>query len=464
MPRIIVKCRYYKNASISNLGNLMKYIARREGVDKLPKDQSNLPATDHQQKFITEMINRNNAIRSSTEYKTFMRAQTRGRASELIASAVENNPNLLSTEMYLHYMATRPRAEKVSGGHGLFSYEDSVDLSKAVSDLENHVGNVYSIIVSLKREDAERLGYNRAGRWRDMIRAHLDEIAQQYNMNVTSMNWYGAFHNESHHPHVHLLLYSTAEKDNSFLTKKGIDNLRRIFGTDVFQDDLREIYDRQTDFRNRLTAEMRAEFKLLIDRVIAGDIIDSTLLVKLEELARRINGCGGKKQYGYLPKGVKLLVDEIVDNLANNEIVSRLYDLWYQAKCSVTATYSDQLPEKVPLSQEKTFKAIRNALVYEATRLGDELKHIDADHPAFELARMDSQAPRRNAGAIIQNEKQNDTQHRNTVKGAAGRFCQSVARVFEKDFRRYGAEDDDIDKKLRREIQAVKGGQNLIMS
>ena len=463
MPRIIVKCRYYKNSASSNLGNLMKYIAMREGVDKLSKDQTNLPATDHQQKFIVEMVNRNNAIRSSTEYKTYMMTQTRESASELIASAVEDNPNLLNTEMYLRYIATRPRAEKVSSEHGLFSSEDNIDLNKAISDLESHTGNVYSIIVSLKRDDAERLGYNRAERWRDMIRAHIDEIAKQYNMDTTTMKWYGAFHNESHHPHIHLLLYSTAEKDISFLSKKRIDNLRRILGTDIFRDDLREIYDRQTDVRNRLTAEMRAEFKSLIDRVIAGDIIDSTLLGKLEELARRINGCGGKKQYGYLPKGVKALVDEIVDNLANNEIVSRLYDLWYRAKCSVTATYSDQLPEKVPLSQEKTFKAIRNALVYEAARLGDELKHNDVDHPAFEPARMDNQSPRRNAGAIIQNEKQNDTQHRNTVRGAAGRFCQSVARVFEKDFRRYGVDDDDIDKKLRREIQAVKDGRNLVM-
>ena len=450
MPRIIVKCRYYKNAASGNLGGLMKYIATREGVEKLPKEQRALPATDNQQQFITQIVSRNNAIRTTPEYKAFMKAKTRGNASELISSAVENNPRLLNMEEYLRYMALRPRAEKISGEHGLFSSEDNIDLEQAVSELENHKGNVYSVIVSLKREDAERLGYNNAGKWRDMVRAHIDDIAKHHYIDLTSLKWYGAFHNESHHPHIHLLLYSTAEADHSYLSKKGLDNLRRILGTEIFKDDLREIYDRQTDVRNKLTAEMRSEFKSLIDMVIAGDAFDQTLFVKLEELARRLNGCSGKKQYGYLPKGVKALVDELVDDLANNKTVDRLYELWYQAKCSVLATYTDQLPERLPLSQEKAFKAIRNALVYEATRLG------------YELSKSETAGYREQPKEKREN-KFGGTYHNVKVISAAVRFAGSLARIFEDNYKKYDPEDDDIDRQLRREIQAVKNGQNLVM-
>ena len=379
MPRVIVKCRYYKNAATGNLGGLMKYIAMREGVEKLPKEQQSLSETDNQREFISQIVNRNSYIKTTPEYKYYLKEKTRGAASELIASAVENNPRILNTEDYLRYMALRPRAERIAGEHGLFSSDD-VDLDKAVADLEKHTGNVYSVIVSLKREDAERLGYNKAERWRDMVRAHLADIAKQHNIDFTSLKWYGAFHNESHHPHIHLLLYSNSEDDHSFITKDGLDNLRRVFGTEIFKYDLREIYDRQTDTRNILTAEMRSEFKKLIDDALAGAVIDQNLLVKLEGLARRLNGCKGKKQYGYLPKGVKDLVDELVDDLSKNKTVERLYDLWYQAKCSVTKTYTDEPPEKLPLSKEKAFKAVRNALVYEASRLGFEMSRSERNN------------------------------------------------------------------------------------
>lgn len=450
MPRVIVKCRYYKNAATGNLSGLMKYIAMREGVEKLPKDQQSLPETDNQRAFISQIVNRNSYIKTTPEYKYYLKEKTRGAASELIASAVENNPRILNTEDYLRYMALRPRAERIAGEHGLFSSDD-VDLDKAVADLEKHTGNVYSVIVSLKREDAERLGYNKAERWRDMVRAHLADIAKQHNIDFTSLKWYGAFHNESHHPHIHLLLYSNSEDDHSFITKNGLDNLRRIFGTEIFKYDLREIYDRQTDTRNKLTAEMRSEFKKLIDDVLTGAVIDQNLLIKLEELARRLNGCKGKKQYGYLPKGVKNLVDELVDDLSKNKKVERLYDLWYQAKCSVTKTYTDEPPEKLLLSKEKAFKAVRNALVYEASRLGFEMSHSERNN-------------HHNTDNSKRTEKESGgARHKRYVANAAIRFAYHLGRIFYDNYKKYDPEEDDIDRKLKREIEAVKNGQNIVL-
>ncbi len=501
MPRIIVKCRYYKNASSGNLGGLMKYIAMRDGAERIPKDQKTRPATEQQQQFINEITSRNSVLKTKPEYKSYLTEKTRGSASEFIASAVESNPRLLETEEYLRYMALRPRAERIAGDHGLFSSDDEIDLDEEIKKLEEHKGNVYSVIVSVKREDAERLGYNTATRWRDMIRANIADIAKQHNMPITAMRWYGAFHNESHHPHVHLLLYSTANPDRSFIGGKGIEELRHQFGTEIFKDDLREVYDRQTDLRNKLTNSMRIEFKRLIDDVSAGKFIDGELLTKLETLAHRLNECSGKKQYGYLPKGVKALVDEIVDKISEDKTVARLYDLWYRAKCAVTESYSDTPPEKLPLSQEKAFKPIRNALVQEAVRLGIELSHADQSSNHYsenainesiereeetagghddahskrtseiltdvEISFLSERVQETNAVRSLSSKdtaKTNrGTYHRNAVINAALRFGNSLGRVFYKSYKKYDPEIDDVDKQLRREIRAVKNGENLVM-
>jgi hypothetical protein len=450
MPGVVVKCKYYKNAASGNLGGMVRYIATREGVEKIPKDQQSLPETGHQQQFIAEIVSRNSTLKTSLEYRSYQKEKTRSSASEFIAYAIESNPRLLNTEEYLRYMALRPRAERITGDHGLFSSKDGeINLEEEIEKLKAHPGNVYSVIISLKREDAERLGYSNASKWRDMIRDNAADIAKQHNIPMTDLCWYGAFHNESRHPHVHMILYSTAESDQSFIGKKGLNNLRHLFGSEIFKDEIHEIYDRQTAVRNKLTDEMRSEFKKLIDEANAGKIIDHRLMDMLEELAHRLNECKGKKQYGYLPKNVKKLVDEIVDDVSGNTTVDRLYDLWYQAKCSVFATYTDQLPEKLPLSQEKTFKAIRNALVYEASRLG------------FEMFRAtNSSISRKSTGS---EEKRKGTDHRRIVAGAAIRFASSLARVFYDNYKKYDPEEDDIDKQLRREIWAVKNGQNLVM-
>ena len=449
MPRVIVKCRYYKNAATGNLGGLLKYIATREGVELLPKEQQIQPVSEKQNALVMQMVSRDPRLKKTPEYKKYLNEKSQGAASEFIAAAIEGNPLLLNEESYLRYMALRPRAERIAGSHGLFSFGDEpIRLEDEVAKLEAHVGNVYSVIISLKREDAERLGYNNAGRWRDMIRAHIDQIAEEHHIPVTALRWYGAFHNESYHPHVHLLLYSTSEKDTAYLPKQGIDNLRSLFAKEIFRDDLREIYDRQTEMRNRITEAMRSEFRMLVSEVQNGGLVNETLLTKLEHLALRLNGCIGKKQYGYLPKGIKSLVDEIVDDVSKDERIRRMYEIWYRTKFSVTASYTDNPPEKLPLSAESVFKQVRNALVYEADRLGRELTRTSL---------TDRQT---SANTQTGAEKQiSIPDRRQYIMNAALRFGSSITRVFYENFHRYDPdEDDDIDKKLRREIWAVKNG------
>ena len=454
MPRVIVKCRYYKSGSGKGLGGYMNYIATREGVEKPTDEQRAKPATEPQIEMIEVLLKENSSLKRTDEYRFFLKEKTVGTASEFISYALESRPELLGTEQYLRYMATRPRVDKRGRTHGLFSSGGiDLNLDDEIRKLEAYKGNVYSVIISIKREDAQRLGYNSAGRWQSMIGANIDRIAKEHHIPLTSMHWYGAFHNESYHPHVHMLLYSTAENAPGYLSKRNIDNLRHLFGTEIFKDEIHEIYDRQTEERNRITQEMRERFKKLAEELRAGESVSEAFQERLVMLADRLNGVHGKKQYGYLPKGIKALVDEMVDMIAKDERVSELYDIWYQTKCSVYQTYTDKIPEKLPLSKEKAFKAIRNALVYEAAKLGQQIRRSvsqpDGRHDA--LQKLTSKSDRTRLDSI-------------RIRNAALRFSTSIAPIFENGFCRYDPEDDeDIDKQLRREIRAVKDGQVLAM-
>ena len=457
MPRIIVKCHYYKNVSSrKSMGGYLNYIAKREGVEPLKDEWKNAPVTERQNELIQTIITKLPSVKKSSQYTDLQYAQTRSNASEFISHCVELHPQLLQEDSYLRYMATRPRTEKAYGSHGLFSDSDKpLDLESEVKALESFDGNVFTVIVSLKREDASRLGYDNANRWRDFIRANIDMIAEQYGIPKQHLKWYGAFHNESHHPHIHLLLYSTDQDHPGYIRLNGINKMRSSFGTMIFQDDLREIYDRQTKLRNQITDTMREEFKSLLDSVKNGSVLDDSFLLKFEELALHLNECKGKKVYGYLPKGVKSLVDELVDEVSVDENVQSLYDFWYRAKCSVFETYTDTMPEKLALSKEKAFKAVRNALVYEASRLGYELSRRDS------ISGIDIRSGAKKASST--GNKTNGTYHNRIVISAAMRFAGSLSQVFYDNYKKYDPEEDDIDKQLRREIWAVKNGQNLVM-
>ena len=454
MPKVIVKCRYYKSGSGKGLGGYMNYIATREGVEKLTDEQRTKPTTNAQIEMIEGLLKENPSLKKTSDYSFYCKEKTVGTASEFISYALESRPELLGTEQYLRYMATRPRVDKRGRTHGLFS-SGGVDLNldDEIRKLEAHKGNVYSVIISIRREDAQRLGYNSAERWQSMIGANIDRIAKEHHIPLTSMRWYGAFHNESHHPHVHMLLYSTEEIDHSYLTKKGIDNLRHLFGTEIFKDEIHEIYDRQTEVRNRITQEMRERFKKLAEELRAGESVSEELQERLVMIAERLNGVSGKKQYGYLPKGIKALVDETVDLISQDERIFELYELWYQAKCSVYQTYTDKIPEKLPLSEEKAFKAIRNALVYEAAKLGQQLRRSvpqpDGRHDVQQ--KLTSKSDRTRLDSI-------------RIRNAALRLFTNIAPIFENGFSKYDPEDDeDIDRQLRREIRAVKNGMDLVM-
>ena len=274
----------------------------------------------------------------------------------------------VSSGVYANYIATRPRAEKF-GSHGLFTDDGiQVQLSKVTEELDKHKGNIWTAIISIRREDAERLGFNTGSRWRDMLRTQTEALAKNLKIPMENLRWYAAFHNESYHPHVHLIAYSTVENEG-YLTQKGVENLRSSFAKDIFQQDLLCIYERQTEHRDKLRAEARDIVEDLVSKINSEIYISASIQHKLLELADRLSKTKGKKVYGYLKPDVKALVDSIVDELSNDDRIKKLYDLWYEQKENTIRTYTDEMPDRIPLAQNKEFKSIKNAVIKEALKL-----------------------------------------------------------------------------------------------
>ena len=171
MPKLVQKCSYIKPGKAAGY---MKYIATRERVEKL---SGTAPATEKQQELIASLLWDFPDTRELHEYADYEAAPTVASASALISMALDMNAEEVQTrDGYMKYIATRPRVER-QGEHGLFGNEDVVSLDAALKELEEHQGNVWTFIYSLRREDAQRLGYDRAAAWRTLLRSQQVEMA-----------------------------------------------------------------------------------------------------------------------------------------------------------------------------------------------------------------------------------------------------------------------------------------------
>lgn len=229
MPRLILRCNYLKNAPPSHLANYMNYIGTREGVEKVDSTMSLLPVTVKQKELIADILSKIPDADRMHEYYDYLQRPTRENASEFITQALENNLDIIAKKKnYIDYLANRPRVEKI-GTHGLFSNEgEAVVLSKVAEEVANHPGVIWTNVISLRREDAERLGYDNAAQWQALLCSRVQLLAENYKIDSRNLKWYAAFHNESHHPHVHLVVYSTNPSEG-YLTEKGIEAIISVF-------------------------------------------------------------------------------------------------------------------------------------------------------------------------------------------------------------------------------------------
>lgn len=377
VAKLVTKFKYLNPSRDTNIGGYVRYIATREGVEKIDDTKRLSPATKKQQQFIEKILRDFPDTKEMLEYEDYEKDKTIGNASEFITRALEDNAHaVMNTKTYADYIATRPRAEQF-GTHGLFTDDGiEVKLNEVSQELNLHGGNVWTAIVSLRREDAERLGFNTGIRWRDMLRTQTQALASNLKIPMENLRWYAAFHNESHHPHIHLLAYSVIENEG-YLTKQGVHNLRSSFAKDIFAQDLLCTYEKQTEHRDSLRRKSREVIREVVEKINTGIYDNPKLEQQLIKLADRLSRTGGKKVYGYLKADVKSIIDSIVEELAGDERIAALYDLWYEQREEVLKTYTQEMPKRIPLSQNKEFKSIKNAVIQEALNLAAEKKIIE---------------------------------------------------------------------------------------
>ncbi len=369
MARLIVKSPYIKCGGGRSAGGYMRYIATRERVELIQDDR---PSTRKQEQLIAKLVKDFPAAKELDEYDDYQEHPTKANASAFISLVLEENwSDVQKSDGYMKYIATRPRVERL-GSHGLFGDTDGVELDKAMAELENYTGNVWTHIISLKREDAERLGYDNARAWRNLLRAHRNDIAAAMNIPPQDFRWYAAFHDEGDHPHVHVMAWSE-KPGQAYLSQDGIRQIKSKLTNDIFQQEMLHLYEQKTVSRDQLVREARQAMRELVQQMRTR-ICDSPEAERLmQELALQLETVKGKKSYGYLPKKQKALVDEIVDQMEQLPTVAECYEKWWELQSQVEDFYSEKERHRPPLSRQKEFRQIKNAVIQEAetVRLGE---------------------------------------------------------------------------------------------
>ena len=403
MARLILKSPYLKCGGGSSVSGYLRYIGTRERVEILPDDR---PPTRKQEQLISKLTKDFPEARELGEYSDYKDKPTKANASVFITRALEENwSQVQQSDGYMKYIATRPRAERL-GDHGLFGDEETVNLEQTMQELDQYNGNVWTHILSLKREDAARLGYDNAKAWRNLLRANRNEIAAAMNIQPNHFRWYAAFHDEGKHPHVHMMAWST-QPGEAYLTRDGIRNIKSTLTNQIFKQEMLHTYEQKSQSRDELVREARRAIRQLTQEMTRSICTVPEIERKMEQLAGQLETVKGKKSYGYLPKSVKKTVDEVVDKLEDLPVVRECYDQWCRLQGEVESYYHDKPREQKKLSQEKEFRQIKNAVIQEAEhiRLGEVSFEDDdlAEHDEPEQARDESHACRELL-RIIRNE------------------------------------------------------------
>ena len=301
MADIILKCRYLSPRAKSHAGNLIRYIATREGVEIIDK-----------------------------------------------------------RENYVGYIAMRPGAEK-RGAHGLFSAgEEKIFLSKVAREVAAHEGIVWTNILSITRKDAERLGYETGEAWRTLLKANTHLMADAMKIPASDLIWYAAFHNEAHHPHIHMVAYSKGKEP--YLSEAGIQKMKSAFAREIFREDLLPIYAMQTERREAIGKETEK----MISEILSAPAKNPVLIAKFTELSTRLKMVKGRKVYGYLPGPLRKLTDEILTELSKEDALAAYYAAWQEGQRSIESIYQDAPRRAQSLSENKAFRNLKNKIITEA--------------------------------------------------------------------------------------------------
>ena len=367
MAKIFFTCNYYKTPARANTGRLLRYIGTRESVEKLPTGIDHSPSTVRQQRLITDIIKSFPHSKEYVEYENYNNSSTKSNATNFINAVIEHD-DVRRLDKLVSYIAERPGVEKI-GTHGLFTQtDDKIDLDEVAEEVNSHKGVVFTHILSLRREDAERLGYNNAQAWKDLVRRNVAEIAEAHNISLSNLKWYAGFHNKDHHPHIHLVVYSKDGKQG-WITKKTIQDMRRLFANDIFRNEQYKLFQMETQQRDLVKEKVK-------------DLIEDTFVVYpaswelqnlFEILRQQLKNHSGKKVYGYLPKEIKETVNKIVAEFAKDEDVAELYAEWNKINREKLSLYYEKKESDIPLEDNKEFRSLKNDIIRAAVQMDNYL-------------------------------------------------------------------------------------------
>ena len=362
MAKFILTSRFIKNPAFANAGKLLQYMATRDGVEKLPRGIDNKPATKQQEKLINSITKKFPETKQSIEFEDYENAPTKANASEFLSYFEENYADKIEDmKTLVRYYAERPGVEKL-GSHGLFSQtDDKINLDEVADEVSNHDGVVWTHVLSLHREDAERLGYNNAKAWKNLVRRNVAAIAEAHKIDPDDLQWYAAFHNTGHHPHIHLMVYS--KSGQGYLTNKGIELLRSRFGNDIFRNEQYKLFEMQTEIRDELKGEARNVIEDLLAHIDSSITPSDELVDLFNQLNEAMKQHKGKWLYGYLQKPVKEIVDKIVHEIAKDPGIAALYAKWNEINREKLSLYHEKKTPDIPLEDNKEFRSIKNDLL-----------------------------------------------------------------------------------------------------
>lgn len=386
LSQIIVTSRYLKSGtqkSKNKRRNYTKYIATRETVEVHDQNimDRNDNATKNQEQLLNDLLSDFPEAKKYLEYEDYTVNPTVENASELISTIIERNADVIGNRQnFVGYMAMRPGVQK-RGSHGLFNEKDEpIILDRVANEIANHKGNVWSHVISLRREDAIRLGYDNSEAWRQLVMRHISDIAKNQKISLCNLKWYAAFHDTTHHPHIHLLVYSENTKEG-FLTNEGINKIRSAFANDIFKDDLQSIYQEQTLSRNELKAVSKTEFKSIVRKVQQGGFENPQLENLIRKLYSQLQNVKGKKVYGYLPPDVKETVNSIFSELAKDNNIRQLYEKWCSLESLKYKSYTQKEKELPPLVDNKVFQPVRNMIIRTVLDMNYPVIDVEIEEP-----------------------------------------------------------------------------------
>ena len=337
--------------------------------------------TENQKQLLNDLLLDFPEAKRYLEYEDYTANPTVENASELISTIIERNADVIGNRQnFVGYMAMRPGVQK-RGSHGLFNEKDEpIILDRVANEIANHKGNVWSHVISLRREDAIRLGYDNSEAWRQLVMRHISDIAKNQKISLCNLKWYAAFHDTTHHPHIHLLVYSENTKEG-FLTNEGINKIRSAFANDIFHDDLQSIYQEQTLSRDELKAVSRTEFESIVRKIQQGGFDDPQLENLVLKLNSQLQKVKGKKVYGYLPPDVKETVNSIFSELAKDNNIRQLYEKWCSLESLKYKSYTQKEKELPPLVDNKVFQPVRNMIIRTVLDMNYPVIDVEIEEP-----------------------------------------------------------------------------------